>query len=79
MTGAAGRQKFVYSLNCDSAARHTISSPLETHKGYTLVCAMVGIDVGFDNSLFVTTVLCYEEVDRDTHAELPQIILSFPR
>ena len=70
----------VYILNRDSAARLTISSPLEAHKssalsfecncslalpaadqGYTLVYAMVGMDVGFENPLFASIELSYEE------------------
>jgi splicing factor 3B subunit 3 len=54
MIGAIEKQKFVYILNRDSAARLTISSPLEAHKSYTLVYAMVGMDVGFENPLFAT-------------------------
>ncbi|CAK9020807.1 unnamed protein product, partial [Durusdinium trenchii] len=66
----------VYILNRDSAARLTISSPLEAHKSYTLVYAMVGMDVGFENPLFASIELSYEEVDKDPHAEPPQKMLT---
>ncbi|CAJ1389864.1 unnamed protein product [Effrenium voratum] len=76
MIGAIEKQKFVYILNRDSAARLTISSPLEAHKSYTLVYAMVGMDVGFENPLFASIELSYEEVDKDPHAEPPQKMLT---
>lgn len=76
MIGAIEKQKFVYILNRDSAARLTISSPLEAHKSYTLVYATVGMDVGFENPLFATIELSYEEVDRDPHADPPQKMLT---
>jgi splicing factor 3B subunit 3 len=76
MIGAIEKQKFVYILNRDSAARLTISSPLEAHKSHTLVYAMVGMDVGFENPLFATIELSYEEVDKDPHAEPPQKMLT---
>ena len=76
MVGAIEKQKFVYILNRDSAARLTISSPLEAFKSYTLVYSMVGMDVGFENPLFATIELSYEEVDRDPHADPPQKMLT---
>ncbi|CAE7661655.1 Sf3b3, partial [Symbiodinium microadriaticum] len=76
MIGAIEKQKFVYILNRDSAARLTISSPLEAHKSYTLVYAMVGMDVGFENPLFASIELSYEEVDKDPQAEPPQKMLT---
>eukprot|EP00913_Durusdinium_trenchii_P004395 g4074.t1 len=76
LIGAIEKQKFVYILNRDSAARLTISSPLEAHKSYTLVYAMVGMDVGFENPLFASIELSYEEVDKDPHAEPPQKMLT---
>ena len=60
MIGAIEKQKLVYILNRDSAARLTISSPLEAHKSHTLVYHMVGVDVGFDNPMFATLELDYE-------------------
>ncbi|KAG7281570.1 hypothetical protein CRUP_007604 [Coryphaenoides rupestris] len=49
MIGAIEKQKLVYILNRDAAARLTISSPLEAHKANTLVYHVVGVDVGFEN------------------------------
>ena len=51
-TGAVEKQKLVYILNRDSAARLTISSPLEAHKSHTLLYHSVGVDVGFENPMF---------------------------
>ena len=59
-TGAIEKQKLAYILNRDSAARLTISSPLEAHKSHTLVYHMVGVDVGFDNPMFTCVELDYE-------------------
>ena len=52
LTGAVEKQKLVYILNRDSAARLTISSPLEAHKSHTLLYHTVGVDVGFENPMF---------------------------
>lgn len=60
MIGAVEKQKFVYILNRDSAARLTISSPLEAHKSHTIVYATVGVDVGFENPTFACLELEYE-------------------
>lgn len=58
--GAIEKQKLVYILNRDSAARLTISSPLEAHKAHTLLYHVVGVDVGFENPLFACIELDYE-------------------
>ena len=63
MIGAVEKQKLVYILNRDSAARLTISSPLEAHKSHTLVYHLVGVDVGFENPLFACLELDYEVRD----------------
>lgn len=60
MIGAVEKQKLVYILNRDSAARLTISSPLEAHKSHTLVYHLVGVDVGFENPTFACLELDYE-------------------
>jgi splicing factor 3B subunit 3 len=58
--GAVEKQKLVYIMNRDAAARLTISSPLEAHKAHTLVFGIVGIDVGFENPMFACLELDYE-------------------
>ena len=60
MIGAVEKQKLVYIMNRDSAARLTISSPLEAHKSHTVVYHIVGVDVGFDNPMFACLELDYE-------------------
>ena len=60
MISAIEKQKFVYVLNRDATARLTISSPLEAHKGHSLVYHIVGIDVGYENPLFACIELDYE-------------------
>jgi splicing factor 3B subunit 3 len=64
-TGAVEKQKLVYILNRDSAARLTISSPLEAHKSHTINIHMVGVDVGFENPIFATLEVDYADVDHD--------------
>lgn len=69
MIGAVEKQKLVYILNRDAAARLTISSPLEAHKSNTLVFHMVGVDVGFENPMFACLEMDYEEADNDPTGE----------
>ena len=57
---AVEKQKLVYILNRDSAARLTISSPLEAHKAHTIISHIVGVDVGFENPMFACLELDYE-------------------
>ncbi|CAI8039876.1 Splicing factor 3B subunit 3 [Geodia barretti] len=73
MIGAVEKQKLVYILNRDAAARLTISSPLEAHKAHTLVYDIVGVDVGFENPMFACLELDYEEADNDPTGEKAQI------
>ncbi len=60
MISAVEKQKFVYVLNRDAAARLTISSPLEAHKAHTIVYHIVGVDVGYENPLFACLEMDYE-------------------
>lgn len=60
--GAIEKQKLVYILNRDAAARLTISSPLEAHKANTLVYHVVGVDVGFENPMFACLEMDYEVI-----------------
>lgn len=76
MIGAVEKQKFVYILNRDNEARLTISSPLEAHKANTIVFAMQGMDVGFENPLFACIELSTEEIDRDPDADAPSKMLT---
>ncbi|KAB1217986.1 Splicing factor 3B subunit 3 [Morella rubra] len=66
MIGACEKQKLVYVLNRDTAARLTISSPLEAHKSHTLVYSICGVDCGFDNPIFAAIELDYSEADQDS-------------
>ncbi|URE12489.1 Splicing factor 3B subunit [Musa troglodytarum] len=65
MTAACEKQKLVYVLNRDAAARLTISSPLEAHKSHTITYSVVGVDCGFDNPVFAAIELDYSEADLD--------------
>ena len=64
MIAAVEKQKFVYVLNRDSAANLTISSPLEAHKGHTIVFSVCALDVGFDNPVFAAIELDYQDADQ---------------
>lgn len=64
MLGAVEKQKLVYILNRDSAAKLTISSPLEAHKAHTVVFAICGIDVGFENPIFACLEVDYDEAQQ---------------
>jgi len=66
IVGAVEKQKLVYILNRDSAARLTISSPLEAHKVSTITFALIGVDVGFDNPIFAAIEVDADEVENDT-------------
>ena len=74
MIGALEKQKLVYILNRDSAARLTISSPLEAHKNQTLCFCMVGLDVGFENPIFACLEVDYSD-DPNTHADVEKVNL----
>jgi len=63
MIGATEKQKLVYILNRDSAARLTISSPLEAHRGTHIIYNIVGVDVGFDNPIFAVIEMDYSDAD----------------
>ncbi|XP_074585839.1 spliceosome-associated protein 130 A-like [Curcuma longa] len=65
MVAACEKQKLVYVLNRDAAARLTISSPLEAHKSHTITYSVVGVDCGFDNPIFASIELDYSESDLD--------------
>ncbi|KAI8815119.1 CPSF A subunit region-domain-containing protein [Cladochytrium replicatum] len=69
MIGAVEKQKLVYILNRDAAAKLTISSPLEAHKSSTIVHHIVGVDVGFDNPIFASVEVDYSEADADPTGE----------
>lgn len=67
--GAVEKQKLVYILNRDSAAKLTISSPLEAHKSHTVVYHSVGVDVGFENPIFACIEIDYSDADEDPTGE----------
>jgi len=80
MISAVEKQKLVYILNRDSAARLTISSPLEAHRANHVIYNVVGVDVGFDNPIFAVIELDYSEADEPIDPEDPeQGGLSFPK
>lgn len=75
--GAIEKQKLVYILNRDAAARLTISSPLEAHKANTLVYHVVGVDVGFENPMFACLEMDYEVLKIFSQLVLFQLYICF--
>ncbi|KAF9116628.1 Splicing factor 3B subunit 3 [Mortierella sp. AM989] len=69
MIGSMEKQKLVYILNRDIAARLTIGSPLEAHKSHTIVHYCTGVDVGFENPIFACLEVDYSEADQDPTGE----------
>mmetsp|Transcript_2281 Transcript_2281/g.5207 ORF Transcript_2281/g.5207 Transcript_2281/m.5207 type:complete len:1210 (+) Transcript_2281:84-3713(+) len=65
MIGAIEKHKLVYILNRDASNALTISSPLEAHKGNTIVHAIVGVDNGFENPQFACLECNYSDVQFD--------------
>ncbi|KAI9766913.1 MAG: pre-mRNA-splicing factor rse1 [Geoglossum simile] len=63
------KNKLVYVLNRNAQAELTISSPLEAHKPQTLVFAMVGLDVGYENPVFASLEVDYSDSDQDPTGE----------
>lgn len=66
MIAAIEKQKFVYILNRDNLNNLTISSPLEAHKGRTIVFDICGIDVGFENPVFACLEVDYGDSEQAT-------------
>ena len=64
MISATEKQKLVYVLNRDAAAKLTISSPLEAHKSHNIVFSTCGLDNGFENPIFATIELDYADTDQ---------------
>ena len=65
MIAAVEKQKLVYILNRDAQAKLTISSPLEAHKSHTITFDIASLDVGFNNPLFMSLEIDYQE-DKNT-------------
>lgn len=65
MICAVEKQKFVYILNRDNKENLTISSPLEAHKSHSICHDVVGLNVGFENPMFVSIEQNYEAVDKE--------------
>ncbi|KAL9011178.1 MAG: hypothetical protein Q9173_003952 [Seirophora scorigena] len=66
LIASAEKNKLVYVLNRNAQAELTISSPLEAHKPQTLVFALVGLDVGYENPVFAVLEVDYTECDQDS-------------
>ncbi|ODV96220.1 hypothetical protein PACTADRAFT_49605 [Pachysolen tannophilus NRRL Y-2460] len=61
MISAIEKNKLIYILNRDSDDSILISSPLEANKSKNLTFFTCGLDVGYDNPLFVSIECNYED------------------
>ena len=61
MYDAIEKQKLVYTFNRDNTGKITITSPLEAHKANTICYGIAGVDVGYDNLMFATLEVDYNE------------------
>ena len=78
MIGAIEKQKLVYVLNRDAAAKLTISSPLEAHKSHNIVFSICGLDNGFENPIFATIELDYADTDQVSNVTFIANFLAKP-
>lgn len=69
MIASAEKNKLVYILTRSGQTDISISSPLEAHKPQTLVYALIGLDVGYDNPMFAALELDYSTVESDPSGE----------
>jgi splicing factor 3B subunit 3 len=67
MIGSVEKRKLVYVLNRNAAGRPTIASPLEAHRPRCITFATVGLDNGYDNPLFATIELQYQDTSNDNN------------
>ncbi|KAL7567604.1 hypothetical protein ACA910_000200 [Epithemia clementina (nom. ined.)] len=65
MIAAIEKRKLVYVLNRDAAGKPTIASPLEANRGRAITLATVGIDNGFDNPIFASLEMQYDDEYED--------------
>ncbi|KAL7720928.1 Pre-mRNA-splicing factor rse-1 [Entamoeba marina] len=61
MIGSIEKQKLVYIFNRDNVGGVTITSPLEAHKSHSICYGIVGLDVGYDNPMFASIEVDYDE------------------
>lgn len=65
MIGGVEKQKMVYVMNRDASSRLTISSPLEAHRSHAIHFDIVGLDVGFENPIFASLEVDYNDADNN--------------
>ncbi|KAF2497192.1 putative nuclear mRNA splicing factor [Lophium mytilinum] len=65
MLASVEKNKLVWILNRVPPQDYTISSPLEAHKPQTLVYALLGLDVGYENPVFAALEVDYSESEQD--------------
>jgi splicing factor 3B subunit 3 len=65
MIASVEKNKLVYILNRSPEAKVIISSPLEAHKPHSLLFALIGLDVGYENPIFAALEVDYGEAEQD--------------
>ena len=63
MIASIEKRKLVYVIHRDSTGKVTLASPLEAHRPRTLVFDLVGVDNGYDNPIFASLEVQYEDYE----------------
>lgn len=63
MVASVEKRKLVYVVNRDAAGSVTLASPLEAHRPRTIVFDLAGVDNGYDNPIFASIEVQYDEYD----------------
>ena len=66
MIAAVEKRKLVYVLNRDATGKPTIASPLEANRGRAITLTTAGIDNGFDNPIFASLEIQYDDEHEDS-------------
>ena len=69
MIASIEKRKLVYVVHRDATGKVTLASPLEAHRPRTLVFDVVGVDNGYDNPIFASLEVQYEEYEDVVLAE----------
>ena len=63
MISSIEKRKLVYVIHRDSSGKVTLASPLDAHRPRTVVYDTVGVDNGYDNPIFASLEVQYEEYE----------------
>ena len=77
MLASLEKNKLVYILNRNAQAKLTISSPLEAHKANTMVFDLVALDVHYDNPIFASLELEFNDENRLKAEDFPKELVYY--